>query len=80
MMRRILTSFVLIACLAAGGCRTNQGNGEANPENSGNGHSPDNQKNDMRKAGRIGNETKPSNPGPDQSPGQPAGRTDRPHH
>jgi hypothetical protein len=67
-----------IAFLSMAACKTNQGNGEAKPENSGNGYNPDNQKNNMRQSGTggPGKSTTPSQPARSQTAGQPAGKTD----
>lgn len=81
MSRRAFTWCLLIELAALTSCKTNQGNGEAQPEDTKHGYNPDNEKNNVRKAGSGGaggTNREQTKPGPDQTPGQPASKTDRP--
>src|ERR1700728_4517754 len=52
MSRRAFTWCLLMAALTS--CKTNQGNGEAQPEDTKHGYNPDSEKNNVRKAGGPG--------------------------
>ena len=81
MTRRALAVSVVLSFVAGSGCKTNQGNGEAQPQNTSRGYNADNERNNTRKSGTggPGNNTTPAKPGPDQTPGQPASKSDRAH-
>lgn len=73
-----------LICLALGltcvSCDRNAGNGEAQPENTKQGYNADNEKKDQRQGGLgQGKATTPSNPGPAQTPSDPASKPDGPH-
>jgi predicted small secreted protein len=77
--RRFLVLLVLFGSLTAASCNTNQGNGEAQPENTGKGYNADNEKNDQRNSKSVGTQTTPSKPAPGQTPSQPASKPTASH-
>ncbi len=77
-LRTAVFFLIAAATLTTGGCKVNQGNGEAQPENTGKGYSPDNERNNVRNGKSDGaNHTTPTGPGADQTPSQPASKLDR---
>lgn len=76
---RSLVLLVLFACLALSSCKVNQGNGEAQPENTRKEYNADNEKNDNRNSKSVGKQTTPSTPAPGQTPSLPAGKSTGSH-
>jgi hypothetical protein len=81
MSRRKFTFLPLLAFLAATACKVNQGNGEAKPENSGNGYNQDYENNNTpkRETSTKGGGTVPAKSGAAQTPSQPASKVDHAH-
>ena len=79
MSRRTFSCLLLFSRLTALSCRTNQGNGVAQPENTGKGYNPDQEKNNVRQSGTggPGQTNRSSQPGSAQTPSQPASKGDR---
>jgi hypothetical protein len=81
MLRRAFACLSMLVCFTITGCKVNQGNGEAKPQNSGPDYNQDYENNNTpkRETSTNGAGAVPAKPGPAQTPSQPASKTNRVH-